>query len=363
MLRSRRFVLGLAMSALFIGLFLYRVDLEEMWRALASADYRFIAPAVLFYLVSMGWRSLRWRTILRPLGRFPVSRVWPVIIVGYAANNLLPVRLGELVRAYYLGEREGVSKTAALATILVERTFDGLVLMFLAAVVSLFMPLTGLFRGLGEQAHVNWLVLTLGLSVPFGVVGGGIVALAVWPGRAGRLLARILGVLPGRLRNRALGLVASFIGGLSALRTPGGVITIFLLSLSVWLSEAMVYVVLAFGFDIDVAFGHWLTMAGVLVVAVATSNLGTAVPSSGGGIGPFEFFAQATLIFFGVGAATASAYAVVLHATMLVPVTLLGLVYLWVGDLSLMRLATASQGDGGSGTTLQPSRLREGGSQ
>ena len=343
-MRSKRVLFGLAVSGLFIGFFLYRVDLREMGHALAGADYRFIVPGVLLYLLSMTLRTLRWRTVLTPLGRFPLVRVWPVVIVGYAANNLLPVRLGELVRAYFLGHREGVSKTSVLATILVERAFDGLVLLFLAALVSLFLPVAGLVRELGEQIHVNWLVLTLGLTVPFVAAIGAFITLAARPEAARLLVSRLLSLLPRGVQGRARQLTGRFLDGFSTLRTPRGVATVFLLSLPVWLAEALVYWVLALGFGMDAVYGHMLTLAGVLVLTLATSNLGTAVPSSAGGVGPFEFFAQATLIFFGVASATASAYALVLHATLLAPVTLLGLVYLWAGDQSLVGLVRASQG-------------------
>jgi hypothetical protein len=344
-MKSGRFLLGLAMSGLFIAVFLYRVDLGEMGHALATADYRMIPLAVVFYLFAFVWRTLRWRAILRPLGRFRFARLWPVIMVGYAANNLLPVRLGELVRAYYLGEREGASKTSALATILVERVFDGLALLFLLAVASLFVPVGDLLRGVGEQVHVNGLVLLLGMSVPFFIVCGALVALAAWPRLAARVVPRLVRWLPRRLGAATAGLAERFVVGLSALRTPQRFFIIFSLSVALWLSEAMMYFVLAFSFNIDATFASWTSLVAVVVMTVAMSNLGSAIPTSGGSVGPFEFFAQATLVSFGVGAATASAYAVIVHATQLVPITLLGLLHLWTVHLSLGRLSRASQRD------------------
>ena len=364
-MRSGRFLLGLSVSGIFIAFFLYRVDLGEMGGALASADYRFVVPGVLLYLLSMLFRAVRWRIVLSSLGSFPIRRLWPVLMVGYAANNLLPVRLGELVRVHYLGSRENVSRSAAMATILVERSFDGLALLFLAALVSLFLPVVGLVRGLSEQIHVSWLVLALGFSLPFLAVIGVNIGLAVWPGAAHRLhMACMTRTPPGAgPRHTVMDVAGAFIRGFAVLRTPRGVATVFALSLPVWIAESMVYLVLALGFGMHGDFDHVLTLAGVLVLTTTTSNLGTSIPSSAGGVGPFEFFAQATLIFFGVTAATASAYAVALHATLLVPTTVLGLVYLWAGNESLVALARASQGGARAGGEEQAQPAAEGGQE
>ncbi len=362
-MRSRRFLLGLAVSGVFVAFFLYRADLGEMGGALASADYRFVVPGLLLYLVSMLVRAVRWRVVLSSLGSFPIRRLWPVLIVGYAANNLLPVRLGELVRVHYLGSRENVSRSAAMATILVERSFDGLTLLFLAALVSLFLPVAGLLRGLSEQVPVSGFVLVLGISVPFLMVIAANIGLAVWPAAAHRLLSRMTRPLPERFRGIVMDVAGAFIRGFAILRTPRGVATVFALSLPVWIAESMVYIVLALGFGMHGDFDHMLTLAGVLVLTTTTSNLGTSIPSSAGGVGPFEFFAQATLIFFGVTAATASAFAVALHATMLVPVTLLGLVYLWAGNESLVALARASQGGARANREERAQPAAEGGQE
>ena len=348
MLKSRRFLVGLSMTALFIAFFLYRADIGEMGRALADANYVYILPGLLCYVLALVWRCFRWQVILRPLGHFPVRRLWPVIVVGYAANNILPVRLGELVRAYYLEVREGTSKSSAVATIVIERVFDGLALMFLVGVVSLFVPVLELFRNLGEQASVNWLVLVLGLSVPFFLITVLIVGMAVWPDSSERVLNRGVGLLPTWARGSAAGLLSRFLVGLGALRSPRRMAAIFLFSVPIWLSEGGLYYLVALSFGIEDTFDTVALLTGAIILTTAASNLGLSVPASGGGVGPFEFFAQATLIFFGVASAVASAYAIVLHAALLVPVTILGLVYLWMGRLSLMGMARASQDRGGA---------------
>ena len=355
MLKSRRFLVGLSMTALFVAFFLYRADVGDMGRALADANYIYIVPGLLCYVVALVWRCFRWQVILQPLGHFSVRRLWPVMVVGYAANNILPVRLGELVRAYYLEVREGTSKSSAVATIVVERVFDGLALLFLVGVVSLFVPVMDLFRDLGEQASVNWLVLVLGLSVPFFLVTVLIIGMAVWPDSSERALSRGVRLLPSWARGSAGGLLSRFLVGLGALRSPRRMAVIFLFSVPIWLSEGALYYLVALSFGIEETFETVALLGGAIILTTAASNLGLSVPASGGGVGPFEFFAQATLIFFGVTSAVASAYAVVVHAVLLVPVTILGLVYIWLSRLSLMGMARASQAPGGAGAEANTS--------
>ncbi len=343
LLRSRRFWLGITLTSLFLVLFAYRLDLGDMARVFREANYLYLVPGAGCYFVALWLRTLRWKVILLPLEGLPVPRLWPILIIGYAANNLLPIRLGELIRAYFLGTASGVSKSAGLATIVVERVFDGLALLLLVVLVSPLFSLVGLFQELGERVHVPWLVLTLGLSIPFFTLSALFILLAVLPNLWERTATRALAFLPVRFRMPAREVVLNFLAGLSALRRPRLLIIILALSLPVWLAEAAMYFVIALGFGIQDSFDHWGLMVGAMVLGLATSNLGTAIPSSSGGVGPFEFFLSETFQIIGVQAAAASAFAITVHVTLMAPVTSLGLVYLWTRHMSLLRLARASR--------------------
>ncbi len=344
-LKTFRFVLGLAISGLFMAFFLSRADLGEMGQAFTNVDYWLIAPAVFLYLFSVLWRTLRWRALLRPLGRVPLARVWQGTMVGYAATNLLPFRLGDVVRAYYLGQRTQNSTSAILATVLVERVFDGLVILLLVGLVAPFVPVAGLFRDLGRTAHINWLVLTLGLSIPFFTIIALLALLVVWPDLALKLKGALGRIVPVSLLDRGVDLALRFTRGLAVLRSPRESTGVFFLSLPVWLCEVAVYLVLLLGFGVDSVFDDWGTLIGVTVLVLTAANLGSSLPTAGGGVGSFEFFAQITLVHFGVGAGTASAYAIIVHATIMLPVTVLGLAHLWLGEFSLLRVVLGGRRD------------------
>jgi len=144
---SRKLWFGLGGTALFLGLFFWRTDLSELTDALGDATYWWMIPAVAIWFVSAAVRSLRWHYLLRHIAGLGTVTLYPILVIGYMANNLLPLRTGELVRTYILGERHGVSKMAALGTVAVERLFDGVVLVS-------FLLLAGAFLGLSGELEV-----------------------------------------------------------------------------------------------------------------------------------------------------------------------------------------------------------------
>lgn len=337
-MRNLRFWLGLIVSLSFLLLLLWRVDLKETVRSLREANYLFVIPALALYFLGVVFRTVRWRLLLLPLRPLSVRRLFPVVVIGYMANNLLPVRLGELVRSYYLGQREEVSKAAALATIVVERVVDGVVLLFLLAALSLILPVAGVVRGLAAEMGVPWPLLVAAASAAFLLALSFMTLVAYLPGWALRWIAVLALPLPSRARARVMGVVRMFITGFGVLRYPKRLPMLFLWSLLVWLAEATMYFLVGFSFQLWSPLGGVVNMAAAVVALTAVSNLATALPSSQGAVGPFEWFAASTLVLLGVQGETAVAYVIALHAALLIPVTLLGLLLLWMGKESLVQL-------------------------
>ena len=101
-----RFWAGVVVSVVTLALLVLLVDRDELWHALKTANYLYLAPAIVLYFIGQWFRALRWRYLLSPISRISAMRLYPVIIIGYLANNVLPARLGEVVRAVYLARRE-----------------------------------------------------------------------------------------------------------------------------------------------------------------------------------------------------------------------------------------------------------------
>ncbi len=321
--RQWRVWLGIAISAVFLFLAVRQVgDFGVVGTALRDANYLYVIPALGVYFFGVWLRAARWHYLLRPLRPVPASRLFPVVVIGYMANDVLPARLGELVRAYVLGEREDVSKTATLATIAVERTFDGVaMLIFVGGVVAL--------AGVALDAAV--LRIFQVAVVVFAVALVGFFAVASSRERALRLIGLALRVLPERARTPAGSLAERFLAGLSVMQSPALLGATLALSLGAWLAEATMYWLIGLG------FGFTLGPAAYLLTT-AVANLAGMVPSSPGYVGTFDLAAQASLGLFGLAASRAFGYVIVLHLALWAPVTLLGFVYLWRYGFSLRSL-------------------------
>lgn len=328
----------MGVSVALLLLLVYQVNLGEIKNALAEANYSFLAPAIALYFGAILFRTIRWRFLLMPLRQFSVWRLYPVVVIGYMANNLLPVRLGEVVRAYYLARQENFNTSSALGTIAVERLFDGITVLLFAAISAPWLLLLGEFEGAVNVSRTTIIALTVVAVTSFGGFFAFFTLLAGKPEFAARV-ERILGLLPARLRPAASRFFWTFVEGLSALTSPRKHVALLFLSLPVWLSEGTMYFLIAYSFNLDDHFGSTGTLVLVAALLTATSNLATAVPSAIGGIGPFEIVAQQTLIALGIGASVAGAYAGFVHLVALwLPVNLLGLVILWKQNLSLKQL-------------------------
>jgi uncharacterized protein (TIRG00374 family) len=332
-LRGARVWVGLAVSAVFIALLFVRTDPLTVVDALRSANYGWLAPAVALYLASVCVRAVRYRFILRSVAVVPAPALFPVLIVGYMANNLLPARAGELVRVYVLGERHGVPRMAGLGTVAVERLFDGLTLLGFLAVTIFLMG--------GDSTLTDLTVLAVAI---FAVALAVFVVALVAPDATERLVARAARLLPHRVRARAYDLAWSFVEGLRSLRHPDAFAWVVSTSLLAWLMEAAVYGLVGRAFGIEAGFGFF-------VMAVGAGNLAITAPSSQGGIGPFEFFVKQVMLGAGAAESTAAAYAFAVHGVVIVPATVLGLYYLWAMHLSLGGLRRRAE------PALEPARV------
>lgn len=324
-----RVIGGVALTVLFLWLALNNVDIDAVRDALRSADYRFLVPAALCSAVGYVLRTLRWERILDPTKRVPFGRLFPVLMTGFAANNLLPARIGEFVRAYLLGSREGVSRSLALATIVVERVCDGLTLIALMTVTLLLFPL--------PVADPRLRVVEISATVVFGVATLGLVALVLFPTPLVALARRLLRPLPRGVSGSVERLLEAFIQGLHALRSPSALARIGGLSLLVWTLEGASYGFVMLAFPFNLGWSEWLAAAAFLLVFV---NLGIMVPSAPGYIGTYQFFAKLALGAFQVPVALAVGLSLVAHAVQYTLITGTGLFCLWRLGLTPGRLGS-----------------------
>jgi uncharacterized protein (TIRG00374 family) len=340
--KSKQFIIGIIVSILFLGWALYNENLGKVWEELLRAQYWALLPALALYFAGVWVRAVRWRILLKPLlPKIGLTRTFEVVVIGYMANDVLPARIGELVRAYVLSRRTGVRKTATLATIFVERVFDGLTMIGFAAAVVVFTLIWDPNAFMTGPGHNLGSILT-GLSIPISI--GSVVflsllvafiAIASSRSRAERVVAFGVRFLPGKLHERGQRLASSFVDGLGSLRSASSLAIVFALSVVAWLMEsAMYYALGTWGFNLLGGDGLPLPFY-AYILATSFANLSTLIPQAPGYVGVFDAIAKVVLVgAFGALSGVATSYVLVLHATLIIPITILGFIYLWRESLS-----------------------------
>jgi uncharacterized protein (TIRG00374 family) len=337
LLKSRGFWIGIAVSAVFIGLFARSTDFGEVKRAFEDANYWWIVVSMPVYFLGLWIRTVRWQYLLRPVKEVRALRLYPVVIVGLMANNLLPARTGELVRAYVLGVRERVSKSSALGTIAVDRLFDGVTLVPMMFIVAIFAGKDVRFRvGFGQE--LSFAGLSAVMAGLFGIALAVLFFLAFSQGARDGLHRLVHRLAPGNLKPKVEEILHSFFDGLKSLRSPVDLAVAWIMSGASWALEATMYYLIARGFGIDEPF-H------VFLLLTAAANLAIAVVASQGGVGPFELVVSKTVVAFGAAPELGSAYAIGLHAVLLFPIIALGLYLMWTMKLTFGDMLKSSDRD------------------
>ncbi len=317
MKRYLQLLIGILISAFFLYLVLPGLHLADVLASLRTANYWWIVPGVAIYFVGLWARSWRWHFTLRHLKEIPLTRLFPLICIGYFGNNIYPFRAGEVIRSYVLKQQEEIAISSSLATVLIERVFDGLVMLLFVFLALPFAPsLPPIYRNL----VIVLTVLLLGATLVF-----------VWMATQPQLMDRVYGwssahLLPAVVRPKLDDFYRRFMVGLQSLSSRYDVLMIFGTSIVIWLMETVKYWFVMHAFDFQVSFLVLMLMNGLV-------NLATTLPSAPGYIGTFDTPGIETLVTFGVERNLAASYTFTLHAALWLPVTLVGAYYFWRSHL------------------------------
>lgn len=341
-MRSWRAWVGIAISAVFLYFAFRGQDFGEIRDSLGRVELWWLGPALVMYFLGVWLRAVRWSILLRPLTPSVTSAtLFPTVVVGYMANNVLPLRAGELVRSYLVRQQYGVRKTSVLATIAVERIFDGFTMLGFMLAATAFVSFTSQLQHLALIAFVVFTVLLIGLFLL--TLGGDLID---------RLLQVILGPLPARVADSVQRMTESFLGGLGVFRNRGDLLRVATYSLLAWLCEASMYYLVARGFS-DVIRDAMGIAATLMTTGVA--NMATLIPSSPGYIGQFEFGVRLVLNgALGVPEAQALAYAILVHAALYFPITLWGIVIWFRRHLSFDQIRAGDDATDGDNDPTEP---------
>ena len=318
------------------------LHLGDVWGALLEARYWWLIPGVAVYFLGVWVRAWRWHYLLRPVKATPTKTMFPIVAIGYMGNNIYPARAGEILRAVVLKRREEVPVSASLATIIVERVYDGVVML---AFVFLNLPeLARLTVDSGFVGDIQTLALW-GAAAFIGVLAVFLLA-AMFPQTAEKVIGWfVVRIIPERFREKVLDIALRFLGGLESLRSPREALMVFITSVVIWLLETGKYWFVMHAFNFQVSFFALMLMNGIV-------NLATTIPSAPGYVGTFDAPGIAVLKAYGVDGAIAASYTLVLHVALWLPITLLGAYYMakegikWGDDLVTMQVSETEKSYG-----------------
>jgi uncharacterized protein (TIRG00374 family) len=312
-----RAALGVVLSAALIYWTLHGISPAEVGRQLSRADPLLFAAATFCATAIFGLRARRWQTILEPVAaNIPLGPLWRATAVGMMVNNVVPARAGEIARAYALTKEAPVPFPASLASLAVDRLFDAIVLLLLAALALLDPALSSADTLAGQPLSsfaAGSVTVVLALIIA-------LYALVFFPAQLLRLFELFARRVSPSVEEKGRRVLETFIRGLSVLSSPGRFVAVFGWTLAHWLLNAL---------------GFWLAFKAVGISAPFSAALflqafialGTAVPALPGFFGVFEYMSVQGLAVYGVDQQQAATWAIGYHLFSFIPITLIGAYY------------------------------------
>lgn len=304
-----RLLIGLAISVALLIFAFWELDLAAVGAALRGANFAYIGVSALVIVAAFGIRAMRWSWLLCPVRYLSWRGLFPVVLIGFFGNYVLPAKTGELVRAYVLGKRENLSKSAILGTIAVEKTMDTLILFLILLATVWAVPVP---EDISRFEPVVAIFLV--------VVIGAMLLLAARGRTLSNLIVRGLQFVFPWWKERVARITHSFIDGLSVVYHSSSIGIVIGLSLVIWVMTTVNFWLIGQALNLNVPlYGY--------VIIVAVTNMSSFVPSAPGRFGTLEAASILVLGLFGVDKSTAVLFPILLRVAQLIPI-LLGYVYL-----------------------------------
>ncbi len=316
-LRSLRLWGQVALTAGFLGLLAWRVDLGDALATLPEATWAWVLPGLLLFTLSKAVHAYRWRIFLGSHRDVPFSGLLGIFLVHNMANAVLLLRAGDVLRIQTTSQRYGIPRSELTATVIVVETLlDGLAFIVLVAVAFALGDITGGLRG------AFWGMAGLAL---FGLALG--VGFARWAKAEALDRMYPLRWLSRDIRARMVVIISQFLDGMRALRDSRLAVPAVALSLVGWGLEAFSYYLFGQAFGLDLGFGAYLLI-------MMTANFAVSIPLTPSGIGPYEVAIQELIVLLGAERALAAGFAIGIHLSFVLWIAVVGLVAMWVMKLT-----------------------------
>ncbi len=309
-------VVGSGLGIVLLILLFHSVNRDQLGNDFSNVDLRFLVVAIVPFMINMLLKVPRWGLLY---GRERPS--WDTLFggmnVGYAVNSLLPLRLGEIVRAYWVRDRSGIGMVQTLSTIALERVIDGVTLIVVLVILA---PTVAFPQKILGPAILVGVAFTMALIV--------MIVLAYGSTRDHHPLSRLIARLEAGRWAGAGRIVRQTMTGLQALGSRKAILLVTLYTVLIWASNSVLLWLVLRAFHIEVPI-----TAGILMTAVL--NLGMAVPSSPGYVGVYDYLFVLMLDIYGIAKTPALAAGLAMHVIAFVPVTIIGIIYIVRAGLQL----------------------------
>ena len=332
MKRTLKLAIGIGVSIFCVWLSMRDVRPAEVLRALSQANYFGFAAVMATTLIGFWIRAVRWGSLIHEPRPIRSGNLFGATMIGFMANNVLPLRLGEFIRPWALARRENLSRSTLFATVVVERAIDMVTLLVIFWISLIVHPIsTQTEAGRMTRAGVNVLVMGCAALIAF------VIALERSEKLARAVIDRVSAPLPAHVRGRAGRALENFVRGLGLFRDLPRVLWVFALSFVMFGVIVLGLTAGMWALGIDVPW-----YAGLLMLVITA--IGIMVPAAPGYIGTMNLACIAGLAIFGVGKERAVPFSWFYWAGQWLPVTLLGLYYLQKEGLSLRSLGRMQEG-------------------
>jgi uncharacterized protein (TIRG00374 family) len=342
-LKKARFWIGILISIVALAFAFRQVDFAGVLDALTDVNYWILAASLVPLVLFLVLRAVRWRLLFYPKQGLRLINLFAVINIGYLLSNIFPARLGDVARAYLIGDTENVSRASAFSTVVAERVLDALCAVGGFFIVLPFAPLpdwmvrSGLVVGAAALVAVVLFVILVRRKEWSLRLIDRILRAVHWPSHetmarfwsrlAERTRLHFLARLPWADRTDLGEMASSLIDGFSGITTPRLGLPILFLSILIWAVISAYYWVVLLAFEPGQPY-----VAGLAVASITA--LGMTIPSSPGFIGVFEFLTRETMVLFGMVPDVALGYALVAHAVVYLVYSLLGLASMFQQNIS-----------------------------
>ena len=343
MQRHLRTLIIIGLTVGLIAFFLRNAQLDRVWASISGARIDLLAASLILTAVSYVVRVERWRRLLRPVGNPSFWSAGRATMIGFAANALLPGRVGEALRPYVLAKREHLSGAAAFGTVVLERLLD---------LLAIVLTVAGFMVVVDSPTNDPQLLATLRTAAMTGGAAAVVIlTMMVWlarsPERTEQAVRWCAYVAPGGAARAVTAVAQRFLQGLAVVGHPGPLIAGMVLSVALWLSIAYSMLMTSLAFGIEVSFGESVILMGMVAI-------GVAVPTPAGVGGYHAAYQLGATALYGAGVDEAVGAALVMHVIAFVPVTLLGLMFMAQEGLRLGSLSSLSANRSSSGDESDP---------